>query len=65
MVIRHSLQLLEQLSEIEDRIRFWENLARTKGLEIDSELLLKVAWNEYLSGTSRAAVFLTKHGDVS
>ncbi len=40
MVIRHSLQILEQLSEIEDLIRKVEAIADENGISFDREALL-------------------------
>lgn len=41
MVIRHSLQILEQLSEIEELIQKVEALADSKGLQFDREMLIQ------------------------
>lgn len=40
MVIRHSLQILEQLSEIENIIQKLEAMAQAKGVQLDREMLL-------------------------
>lgn len=40
MIIRHSLKILEQLSEIENLIQQVEALAENHGVEIDRENLL-------------------------
>jgi hypothetical protein len=40
MIIFHSTQLLEQLTEIEERIKDWERLMKDKGVELDREKLL-------------------------
>lgn len=41
MVIRHSLKILEQLSEIEEIIQRVETLADESGVAIDREILLR------------------------
>jgi hypothetical protein len=48
MVIRHSLQLLEQLHELEAQISFWEEWARSEGLNLDHEALITLALMEIL-----------------
>jgi ketopantoate reductase len=40
MIIIHSTKLLEQLTEIEERIKAWERLMEDKGVELDREKLL-------------------------
>lgn len=43
MIIRHSLKLLEQLSEVEDLIQKLEQIMDERGIDFDREqLLLKV-----------------------
>lgn len=42
MVIRHSLQLLEQLHSLETEIRRIEELSQNYGLELDSQAILKL-----------------------
>jgi hypothetical protein len=44
MLIRHSLQLLEHLSDLEERIRYWELCAREAGVELESDTLLRLAF---------------------
>ncbi len=44
MLIRHSLQLLEHLSDLEERIQFWEHYAREVGVELESDTLLRLAF---------------------
>lgn len=41
MVIRHSLKILEQLSEIENFISKIERFMEQKGIELDREKLLR------------------------
>lgn len=41
MVIRHSNQLLEHLSEVEEKIRFVEHLMEDLEIDCDQEALLK------------------------
>lgn len=54
MIIRHSLRILEQLTEIEDLIQKVETIAEENGIEIDREkLLLKILRNQEALGTSR------------
>ncbi len=43
MVIRHSLQLLEQLHELERQIEKWEHYAHQKGIPLESEEILRLA----------------------
>lgn len=40
MIIRHSLRLLEQLSELETKILQVEKLMEEKGIEIDREQIV-------------------------
>ena len=42
MVIRHSNQLLEQLSEVEEKIRLVERLMEELELECDREKLIRI-----------------------
>ncbi len=42
MVIQHSKQLLEQLTEIESRIKKYEEMMDALGIELDREKLLKL-----------------------
>lgn len=54
MVIRHSMKILEQLTEIEDLIQKIETYVEENGLDIDREkLLLKIMRNQEVLGTSR------------
>lgn len=54
MIIRHSLKILEQLTEIEDLIQKVEAIVEENGIEIDREkLLLKLLKNQEALGTSR------------
>jgi hypothetical protein len=41
MVIRNSLQLLEQISEVEDKIRILEERMEALGIEFDREKLIE------------------------
>jgi len=41
MVIRHSNQLLEHLSEVEEKIQFIENLMEKLEIDCDREKLIK------------------------
>jgi hypothetical protein len=41
MIIRHSLKLLEKLSQIEDLVRKLEEVCHKEELEIDNEALLR------------------------
>ena len=41
MVIRHSLLLLEQLSDVEEKIKRLETMMREMGVDCDQEKLLK------------------------
>lgn len=41
MVIRHSNQLLEHLSEVEEKIQFVEHLMEELDIDCDKEILLK------------------------
>ena len=44
MIIRHSLKILEQLSEIEEMISKVERYMEQRGIEVDREqLLMKIA----------------------
>lgn len=42
MIIRHSLQLLEHLTELEAKIQNWEKLMEELGVEFDREKLLRM-----------------------
>ena len=42
MIIQHSLTLLEQLSELEEKIRKIETVMDGMGIEVDRESLLKI-----------------------
>ena len=48
MVIRHSLRLLEQLSNLELELHRWEVWANKQNLEIESETLLRLAWASFV-----------------
>ena len=50
MVIRHSLQLLEQLHELERQIEKWEHYAHEKGIPLESEDILRLALLELTRG---------------
>jgi hypothetical protein len=50
MVIRHSLQLLEQLHELERQIKKWEHYAHEKGIPLESEDILRLALLELTRG---------------
>jgi hypothetical protein len=50
MVIRHSLQLLEQLHELERQIKKWEHYAHEKGIALESEHILRLALLELTRG---------------
>lgn len=65
MIIRHSIQLLEQLSELEEHIHHLERLAQAQGLSIESELLLKIAFSHYVTKAECNAVSLTSGRKVS
>ncbi len=52
MMIRHSLLLLEQLSQIEATIHHFEKLAQEKGVEVESETLLQLALVMHLNATA-------------
>jgi hypothetical protein len=41
MIIRHSKQLLEHLSEVEERIQYVEHLMEGLNIDCDNEALLK------------------------
>ena len=43
MVIRHSMELLEQLHELEGEIQAIERLAKAQGMNLESETLLRLA----------------------
>lgn len=54
MIIRHSMKILEQLTEIESMIQKIEALVEENDLDIDREkLLLKILRNQEALGTSR------------
>ena len=54
MIIRHSLKLLEQLSEIEGLIESLERVMDEKGIEIDREqALLKLLRSQEARSASR------------
>lgn len=54
MVIRHSILILEQLSEIEKLISKIESFIDETGIDIDREkLLLKILKNKEAQSTSR------------
>lgn len=42
MIIQNSISLLEQLSEIEDKIRKIEQTMESMGIEVDQERLIKI-----------------------
>lgn len=42
MIIQNSQKLLEQLSEIEEKIKKLENMAEALGIELDQERILKL-----------------------
>jgi hypothetical protein len=46
MLIRHSIKLLEQLSELEEKIKILEALIQEKKLDVDSEELLRSIYEE-------------------
>lgn len=56
MVIRHSLELLEQLSELERQLVEWEKLMAHHGVEIEGELLLRLVYQRHLSLTGKREV---------
>ena len=41
MVIRNSLQLLEQISEVEERIKILEERIKALGVEVDRDKLIE------------------------
>ena len=41
MVIRNSLQLLEQISEVEEKIKILEERIKALGVEVDREKLIE------------------------
>lgn len=54
MIIRHSMKILEQLTEIESMIQKIEALVEESDLDIDREkLLMKILRNQEVLGTSR------------
>lgn len=59
MIVRNSFMLLEQLSRLEERLREWESWARAQGLEVDSDLLLRLITQEFHTRTSSATPPLT------
>jgi hypothetical protein len=55
MIIRHSKQILEQLSEIENYIHKIESYIDECGLDVDREkLLMKLLKNQEAMNTSRS-----------
>jgi hypothetical protein len=50
MIIRHSLQLLEQLHELEQQIAKWEDFAHEKGVTLESVDILRLAFLELTRG---------------
>lgn len=65
MIIRNSIHLLEQISEIEKHIDLIEELAHSMGLNLESELILRVALTHYARNGRRDAPSLTNRGKVS
>lgn len=65
MIIRHSLQLLEQLSELEAYIEHWERIAQSQGVNLDSDALLKIALADFSRRNPNTAPPLTGHRKVS
>lgn len=54
MIIRHSMKILEQLTEIESMIQKIEAFVEENDMNIDREkLLLKILRNQEVLGTSR------------
>ena len=52
MIIRHSIKILEQLTEIEDLIQKIESYIEENGIEIDREkILLKILKGQEVQGT--------------
>lgn len=49
MIIRHSKSLLEQLSEVEDKIRELEKVMDEFGIEVDREKLINALLAKRLS----------------
>jgi len=50
MIIQHSKQLLEQLSQIEEQIKNYENVMDKFGIEMDREKLLRLITSQKALG---------------
>ncbi len=48
MILRHSMELLEQLTELETRLREWEEFMARHGLQVD-ENVLRAVYNRHVA----------------
>jgi len=65
MIIRHSLQLLEQLSQLEAQIQQLETALKELDREVDTDAILQIVWREYMNSATQLRRPLTARSNVS